>query len=137
MINKWIGIGNLTRDPETTHTQKNTSLCKFGIALNRKWIGSDGQAQEKATFIECTAWGKIADVIQKYCHKGKQVCIEGYLEQERWTAEDGSSRQKLGVVVEKLEMLGGGQSNAPGHHGHYEEPQQPPRMGSTDEDIPF
>ena len=134
MINKWIGIGNITRDPDAKTTRNNKSMVVFGIAINNKFIDGQGQAQETATFIDCKAFGKTADVIAQYCQKGKQVCIEGHLDLERWTEEGGGQRQKLVVSVDRLELLGG-QSNAPGHHGHYEQPEKP--YTPPTDDIPF
>lgn len=137
MINKWIGIGNLTRDPDAKTTRNNKSIVTFGIAINNKWIDASGQAQETATFIDCKAFGKVADVIAQYAQKGKQVCIEGHLDLERWTDQGGGQRQKLTVVVDRLELLGGGQSNAPGHHGHYEQQQEKPKYQPPKGDCPF
>ena len=136
MINKWIGIGNLTRDPDAKTTRNNKSMVVFGIAINNKWIDAQGQAQETATFIDCKAFGKTADVIAQYCQKGKQVALEGHLDLERWTdQQSGTQRQKLVVSVDRVEMLGGGQSDAPGHHGHYEQQQKP--YQPPEDDIPF
>jgi single-strand DNA-binding protein len=133
MINKWIGIGNITRDIEASTTRTNKSMANFSIAINNKWYDNQGQLQEEVTYIECAAYGKSADIVSQYAQKGSKVAIEGRLKLDRWQAQDGSNRQKLRIVVEKIELLDS-RSKSPGHHGHYE--QQPP-SNINDEDIPF
>lgn len=61
--NRIILLGNLTRDPELATTPSGTSVCKFGIATNRKWKGKDGNQKEDVCFVDCSLFGKAAEVV--------------------------------------------------------------------------
>ncbi len=108
-FNKVLLMGNLTRDVELRATQGGTQVAKFGMAINRKWTGSNGQSNESTCFVDCTAFGKQADVLAKYVRRGSPLFVEGRLEFSSWTAQDGSKRSKLAVVVENFQFLGSGQ----------------------------
>ena len=87
-INKIIIIGRLTKDPIMQETQNN-KLTNFTIANN--------QRKDQVNFIDCTAWGVLAELLCQYCHKGSQVAIEGRLQQDRWE-KDGKSQSKVKIV---------------------------------------
>lgn len=135
-INVVILTGNITRDPEVNYAGQTADRASFGLASTRKWRDQAGQQKEKTCFVDCTAWKKTAGVVAQYCKKGIKVAIEGSLELDQWNAQDGSKRSKLRVNVNKVELLGGDPSTAPGHHGHYEQPQSQQQMIGPD-DVPF
>jgi single-strand DNA-binding protein len=106
--NKVIIAGNLTRDPETRVTPKGTAICQFGLAVNRKWKNDGGEMQEEVTFIDCEAWGKTAELVQKYLTKGRGVLVDGRLKLDQWDDKtSGQKRSKLKVVAEIVQFLGG------------------------------
>jgi len=105
--NRVILAGNLTRDPELTYTPSNTPICKFGMAINRRWRGQDGNSREETCFVDCTAFGRQAETINQYMSKGRPLLIEGRLNYSQWTGQDGQKRSKLAVVVETFQFLGG------------------------------
>ncbi|HMQ24093.1 MAG TPA: single-stranded DNA-binding protein [Planctomycetota bacterium] len=78
-LNKVFLIGNLTRDPELRATQGGVNVCKFGLAVNRRYTTQQGP-QEETTFVDLTAFGRQAEVIQQYCTKGKPIFVEGRLQ---------------------------------------------------------
>lgn len=102
-VNKVILAGNLTRDPQLRYTPSQTAVCEFGLAVNRKW-GSDN---EEVCFIDITAWGKQAELIQKYLKKGSQLFVEGRLTLDRWEDRDGKKMSKLKVTLEQFQFVGG------------------------------
>lgn len=137
-LNKVMLMGNLTRDPEVTYAPSNqTAICKFGLAINRRWMGQDGQRKEETTFVDCTAFGKTGDAIGKYLKKGRPLFIEGRLKLDQWEAQDGGKRSKLHVIVETFEFIdskpagttGGGEPDAGegGGGGGYAPRAQAPR----------
>lgn len=77
--NSFRGIGRFTKDPELRHTQQGTAVCTVNIAMNEAWTDNDGNKQEIATFIPHVFWGKRAETVEKYCHKGSLVATEGPL----------------------------------------------------------
>ncbi len=137
-------IGNLTRDPQLTFLPNQTPVVEFGLASNRKYKGADGSQREDVCFVDCRMYGKRAEVISRYCHKGDPLMVEGRLQFDQWEAQDGSKRSKHRVFIENFEFLGTGrgkgQSPSGGTGG--EAPSQAQRPvggggGPSDDDIPF
>jgi len=112
-VNKVMLIGNLTRDPELRFIPSGAAVCEFGLAINRKWKGKDGQTNEEVCFVDLQAWARSAEVITEYCHKGDPLYIEGRLKLDTWDGRDGKKQSKLRVVVENFQLLGGRKSGAP------------------------
>ena len=92
-------------------------MCDFGLAINRKWKGADGQMKEEVCFVDCTAWSRTAENISKYVTKGSPLLVEGRLTFQSWEGKDGQKRSKLVVTVENSQFLGfkGGGGGAGGH----------------------
>jgi single-strand DNA-binding protein len=104
--NKVILAGNMTRDPQLKVLPSQTSIVEFGLAINRKWTGQDGQRKEDTCFVDCSAFGKTAETINHYMKKGQPILVEGRLTFQQWQAQDGSKRSKLSVTVESFQFLG-------------------------------
>jgi single-strand DNA-binding protein len=126
-FNKVILMGNLTRDVELRHTQSGMALAKFGLAVNRKW-SQNGEQKESTCFVDLTAWGRQAELLNQYVKKGSQLFVEGRLEYSTWEAQDGGKRSKLEVVVENFQFVGSSRS-AGGGGGGGEEGGAPRRSG--------
>jgi single-strand DNA-binding protein len=140
-FNKVILLGNLTRDPQLSYLPSQTPVVDFGLATNRRWTGQDGQQREETCFVDCRAFGKPAETINKYCKKGRPLLVEGRLTFDSWTGQDGTKRSKLRITVESFQFMPtGGARQAPADGA--DESQTPP---STDagqdqtggDDIPF
>ena len=108
-INRVILAGHLTRDPELRYTPNNTAVTNIGLAINRKWKNQQGEQQEEVTFVDCTAFGRTADVINQYLAKGRAILVEGRLTLDQWQDKDGNNRSKLKVIIEQFHFLGDGQ----------------------------
>lgn len=106
--NKVMMIGNLTRDPQLSYTPSQTAVVDFGLATNRKWTAQDGSQREDTCFVDCRAFGKQAETINKYLAKGRSVFVEGRLTFDSWNAQDGTKRSKHRITVENFQFLGGG-----------------------------
>lgn len=99
-------MGTLTRDPEQRFTPKGTCVCKFSIAVNRTWRNEAGEKKEEVTFVELDSFGKTAENIGQYFHKGSRIHIQGRLRLDQWDdKQTGQKRQKLGVVVESFTFV--------------------------------
>ena len=105
--NKIILIGNLTRDPQLSYLPSQTAVVEFGMAVNRKWKNKDGDDKSEVCFVDCKAFGRTAENINKYLHKGDPLFIEGRLSFDSWTAQDGSKRSKHSATVERFQFIGG------------------------------
>ncbi len=159
-LNKVMLIGRLTRDPEVRMFANGGKVAKFGFAVNnRRKNQQTGQFEDEPVFIDVDAFnrgefGKLADNVEHYLHKGNQVFLEGHLKLDQWTTQDGQKRSQLRVVLDSMQFLeprqdGGGPRSSPpsrqsdmpppGHDfdpvpdNHMDAP--PPRAG--EEDIPF
>lgn len=106
-FNKVILLGNLTRDVELRYTQGGLAVAKFGMAVNRRSTNKDGEARESTCFVDMTAFGKQAEVLEQYVRKGSQLFTEGRLEFSTWEDKNGGGkRNKLEVIVENFQFVG-------------------------------
>lgn len=105
-LNKVLIAGNLTRDPEITFTPNNVAICKFAMAINSKRKTADGSYKEDVCFVECVAFGRTGDAIGQYMSRGRPMFIEGRLNLEQWTTQDGQKRSKMTVVVDNFQFVG-------------------------------
>lgn len=127
MFNKIILVGNLTRDPEVRYTPNGTSVCNFGIAVNRKYKQGE-EVKEDVTFINVVVFGKQADTCGQYLNKGSGVLVEGRLQERRWETEEGQKRSKYEVVAQTVRFL----SRKPGAAATTEEGDVAPPDETTD-----
>ncbi|HMO26403.1 MAG TPA: single-stranded DNA-binding protein [Tepidisphaeraceae bacterium] len=132
-FNRVILMGNLTRDPQLRYTPNQTAVCDFGVATNRKYRTASGEEREDVCFVDCSAWGKQAEVINQYLTKGRGILVEGRLKLDTWEdKQGGGKRSKLSVVVENFQFVGGRGEGAPGGGGggdDYGQSSQPPQRG--------
>lgn len=150
-FNRIVLMGNLTRDPQLSYTPNQTAVVDFGLATNRRRTSPDGTQREETCFVDCRAFGRQAENINKYLSKGRLILIEGRLTFDSWTAQDGTKRSKHRVTVENFQFLPGGADTVPSQaeqpaEGAVSDVQQGPRAAGTQptgvddgpaDDIPF
>lgn len=106
-LNKVLLMGNLTRDVKLSYLPSNTPVAELGLAVNRTWVGQDGQKHEEATFVDLTMFGKRAEVLNKYLHKGDPLFVEGRLKLDTWDdKQTGQKRSRMRVMIEDFQFLG-------------------------------
>lgn len=133
-------VGNLTRDPELRYTPGGTAVCDLSIAVNEKWKGKDGQMKEEVSFIDCTCFGKTAEVANQYLKKGRSTLVSGRLKQDRWEDKNGGGkRSKVYLVVDKLQFLGSRDGGTPPPGSPAADPvdQALGAGGAPNEEVPF
>lgn len=96
-MNKVILIGRLTRDPEVRTSQDGKPVARYTLAVNK--------ADNKADFIRCVTFGKSAEFVEKYLHKGVKILIEGRLQTGSYTDRDGRKVYTTDVIVERHEFV--------------------------------
>ena len=103
-MNKVILMGRLTRDPEVRYSQSEQSMAiaRFTLAVDRRFK-RDGD-QQTADFISCTAFGKTGEFIERYCHQGTKLVVEGRIQTGSYTNKDGVRVFTTDVVVENAEF---------------------------------
>lgn len=139
-LNKVLIMGHLTRDPETRFLENEKCVANFGLAINHHYKGADGTKKEEVTFVDIEAWGRTAELCGQYLTKGKACFIEGRLKLDSWDDKDGNKRQKLKVVADNVQFLGGKSAgDEGGQRPAVAAPKKPTPIaaGNPDDEPPF
>ncbi len=96
-LNCCVIIGRLVRDPELSYTPGGDAVCKFSLAVN-------GYKKDDVSFFDIVAWNKSAEAINKYMSKGRRMCVEGNLRQERWE-KDGKKFNAVKIYANRFYFL--------------------------------
>ncbi len=104
MKNKVFLIGNVGKDPEIKYLSNGDGVANFSLATTMKYKG-----EEKTEWHKIVAFGKVAEVIEKYVTKGSRLCVEGRLQTREWEDKNGTKHYTTEVVLSDLSMLGGGE----------------------------
>lgn len=146
MLNQAQIIGHLGADPETRYTQGGDAVCTLRIATTEKWKDKNSGEQREATeWHRVTAYGKLAEIMGQWLHKGSLVFIQGKIVTKKWTDRDGVERYTTEIRADEMKMLGGRQDGGQrgSDDGYQQAPRQqrqaPQRQGFDDlgDDIPF
>lgn len=122
-INHVVIVGRLTRDPELTYTQSGAAVCRFSVAVNRSSGPRVEGQDEAASYFNVVAWNKTAELCKEYLSKGRQVGIDGRLQQRSWSGTDGVKRNSVEIVANNVQFFGPGGQRAQGA-AQGAEPQQ-------------
>ena len=132
-MNKWYGIGNLTKDIELKKNQNGTPFVKFTIAVSRRYTNADGT--KETDFVDCVAWRNQAEVMAKYCSKGDKVAVTGALQFRAYEAQDGTKRKITEIIVDDVEFIS---TKNNGENTGDKKPNKPTLQAMDDDsDIPF
>ena len=134
-FSKAIITGNLTRDPELRTTPNGASVCSFSVAVNRVYRDSNGEQKEDVSFIDCSAWGKLAEMISQYAKKGSGVLVSGRLDQRSFEGKDGIRRSRVEIVVEDFNFTGAARDNGSSYSNDTASDSEAPASDLPD-DIP-
>ena len=102
-MNKWLGIGRLTRDPEVRYTQgdKPMAIARYTLAVDRRY---KKEGEQSADFIPCVAFGKTAEFVEKYCKKGTKLAVSGRIQTGSYTNREGQKVYTTEVMIEEQEF---------------------------------
>jgi single-strand DNA-binding protein len=143
-MNKVFLIGNLTRDPELTMTQSGISICKFTLAVNRRFTNADGNRE--ADFLPIIVWRAQAESCGKYLKKGSKVAVCGSIQVRTYEGQDGQRKYATEIAADEVEFLNTKDSaGAYDDGGHLPEPpnnftgnKKPiSELKPVDDDLPF
>mgnify|MGYP003564112807 CR=1 FL=1 len=147
-INRVTLVGRLAGDVELKYTPGGTAIAKFGLAVG----GRPRDGEDTVSFFNCVVWGKMGENCSQYLSKGKQVCVDGRIEQRRWQAQDGANRSTIEVVAERVQFLSPqGNDTSKTNNPQQQQPQAPkenltddfydnsqePQYDMSQEDVPF
>lgn len=106
-MNKLFLIGNLGKDPEKIPTKTGTAMVKFSIATTDKgYTKKDGtKVEDRTDWHNVTAFGKLAEICEKYLHKGSKVSIVGSLHYQQVKQTDGTTKTYTSIEIDDMEML--------------------------------
>lgn len=137
-INNVIVIGRLTKEIELRYSQNGTAMTTISLAVNRSQKQSDGSWAEVANFFDVQLFGKTAENVQKYSGKGRQLAVQGYLQQQRWQ-KDGNNYSKVVIVANSVQFVGSKDSNAANPNKIETNAGKPyaENQGGFAEDIPY
>jgi len=121
MFNKVILVGHLTRDIELRYSQAGMGIAKTAIATTRKFT-SNGEKKEEVCFVDITFFARSAEIANQYLRKGSKILVEGRLNFEQWSDQNGQKRSKHSVIVETMQMLDSKGDSQSG--GSYQAPTQ-------------
>ncbi len=120
-INNVTLVGRVVRDIEVKTTNSGKEVASFALAV-------DGYGKDApANFIDCVAWGKVAEILGQYATKGKQIGITGRIQTRPWEDKDGNKRKATEVVIDQFQLLGSkgdGSSAAPASERYEQEDQK-------------
>lgn len=139
-MNKVILTGRFTRDPEIKCTNDGISIARFSIAVNRRFVkeGSD----QKADFLNCIAFGKTAEFVEKYFFKGMKADLSGRIQTGSYTSKDNVKVYTTDIVVEEIEFGESKGSNQNQKKSEAPHPESDPDgfmniPDGIDEELPF
>ena len=129
-VNKFIGIGNLGRDPEMRFMPDGKAVCNFSIAISEKYKDKSGESKEVTEWVNIALFGKLAEIAGEYLKKGSKVYVEGKMKTEKYS-KDGIDRYTTKIIGEKMEML-----SSKSETQSASKPPVPEEF-PADDDIPF
>ena len=144
-LNKHMCIGRLGKDPEIRAMASGEQVVNFSVACSESWKDKTGKKQEKTTWVNYVAFGKLAEIIGKYVTKGSRVFLAGKLQTRKWQDQSGQDKYTTEIVASELQMLDSRSSEA-GHQSSdaarefytpQSEPTQGPQVEAFDDDISF
>lgn len=152
-VNKWIGIGNLGRDPEVRYSSEGAAVCNISIACTSNWRDKNtGERKEETEWVRIVFYNKLAEIAGEYLRKGRSVYVEGRLRTRKWQGQDGKDNYTTEIIADQMQMLGGRDDSYAPSNGQQQAPQRPPQrqpaqshhqdasgggMGDMDDDPPF
>ena len=136
-VNKVILVGRLGKDPELSYLPSGQSVAKFSLATDRSYKDKTGELKKETDWHNIVAWGKTGEICAKYLVKGRQVYVEGRIQNRTWEARDGKKRYNTDIVAENVVLLGSrgeGDSDSAGRSGTTRA-AQPSSTSAPDDDF--
>ncbi len=125
-------VGNVGRDPELKYLQSGTAVCSFSVAVNESWTDSTtNERREKTVWFRVSAWGRLAETVNSYVKKGREILVIGTVEARAYTDNSGQPAASLDLRARDIRFLGSRDDREQG--GQYDD--SAPQENMTD--IPF
>ncbi|TPV57289.1 single-stranded DNA-binding protein [Aestuariibacter sp. GS-14] len=133
-VNKVILVGNLGNDPEVRYMPNGNAVANLSIATSESWKDQQGQIQERTEWHRLTMYRRLAEIAGEYLKKGSQIYVEGKLQTRKWQDQQGQDRYTTEIIVDQMQMLGGGSQGGQGgqtgqNAGYQQRPQGSGQQG--------
>ena len=132
-VNLAVILGTLGRDPE--YREGSTPIATFSLATNRRYNGKDGNTVEETEWHRIVAFGRTADIVKQYLHKGDSCYVQGRLRTRKYQAKDGTDRYATEIVCDSLQLLPRGKGDSASKSEAAD--QKPAAKPQSFDDIPF
>ncbi|MGE4587455.1 MAG: single-stranded DNA-binding protein [Mangrovibacterium sp.] len=144
-VNKVILIGNVGRDPEVRHLDKDVTVANFTLATSESYTARNGEKVTTTEWHNIVVWRGLAKVVEQYVKKGDRLYLEGKIRTRNWDDKDGNKRYTTEIYMDNMEMLGSPRSagsSAPGPDRKTGETENHAEMSGMetqgeDDDLPF
>ena len=140
-VNKVILIGNVGRDPEVRHLDKDVTVANFTLATSESYTAKNGEKVTTTEWHNIVVWRGLARVVEQYVKKGDKLYIEGRIRTRAWDDKDGNKRYTTEIYADNFEMLGGSNRNTERNATPSNEPannvNEPDYGPSNEDDLPF
>jgi single-strand DNA-binding protein len=117
-FNKVILMGGLTRDPELKQAASGIKVADLSLAITEQWKDKNGESQESTCYVDIVVWNKQAELCCQYLSKGRQILVEGRLQLDEWTNQQGEKRNKLRVRADRVQFMPDGSKRGEGGGTH-------------------
>lgn len=135
-VNKVILLGNVGRDPEMRRTASGKAICNLSIATSSKRKDGQGNVIEDTQWHRVVFFDRLAEIVDQYVKKGKQIYVEGYLKYGKFTNKEGADQNTADIVANELQLLGD-KMDAAKQAAQKPAPKAPQAAHGMDDDIPF
>ncbi len=132
-LNRALLIGNVGNDPEIRTINNQEKVASFRLATTERYKDRNGEVKESTEWHQVTAWGKMADIVEKFVKKGCQLYVEGKITTRKWTDKDGNDRFTTEIRAEGIQILGKRETTAT----RQEESPALKELKEGDGDLPF
>lgn len=133
-VNKAIILGNVGKHPETRHMPQGGAVVNFSVATSETWKDKNtGQQQERTEWHKIVVFGRLAEIVAEYVHKGDKIYVEGALRTRKWQDKDGADKYSTEIIASEIQMLGSKQDREP----RRADPPVQSQQDSWDDSVPF
>lgn len=137
MINKVILVGNVGVDPEVRTLESGVKTARVRLATSERYFNRETkEATEHTEWHTITLWRNLADVVDRFVHKGSQIYVEGRLRTREWTDQSGNKRYTTEIMADELKLLGRREGGAQGNEGGSQSYGAPQSYGAAQSYTP-
>ena len=146
MVNKVILVGNVGKDPEVRHLDNNMVVARFSLATHERWTNKDGSRADHTEWHNIVLWRNLAEIAEKYVHKGTLLYIEGRLRTRSYDDKEGVKRFTIEIVADTMNLLGSKDDSKEllstaqqpvSVDTNVQVPSEPPIDSAPPDDLPF